>query len=153
MTLICEICGGEITDKPDTSSARLCLHCRYISRRQDRVPHYCRRCGAVVTDRAQHKNAKLCQECRVIARRVGFDLLDRYIPEIEKYLNDHRWPAYINARKMVDIYPDILTAPEIKTQYRKQQIVAAIIRKIRDPDGRHYMPYNTQQYVLTEADA
>jgi len=151
-TRLCEHCGKEITDISQHPYAHRCAICRYTEKKVHVKSIHCRRCGKLISDLETHPSAHLCPTCREHARRLGFCIVDKYRPMIEAHLNEHGWPHYGSALKIVREYPDILSGcPEIHTQKRKQQIIAACIKNLRDPDGRHYTVYNTQQYQLTEA--
>ena len=112
----------------------------------------CECCGEDITDLNQHPYAHRCSVCRYVEKKV-FCIVDKYRPMIEAHLNEHGWPHYGSGLKIVRAYPDILSGcPEIKTQKRKQQIIAACIKDLRKADGMRYVTYNTQVDVLTEAD-
>lgn len=150
----CECCGEDITDLNQHPYAHRCERCRYTYKKKHTPATRCKRCGAEITDLDIHYAARLCIRCRNQAGRVGFDIADKYQPTIEAYLNEHGWPTYTNGRKLVALYPDILTenCPEINTQKRKQQIIAACIKDLRKADGMRYVYYNTQVDVLTEVE-
>lgn len=111
----------------------------------------CRECGSPITDRNDGPCALLCTACRA-RRRTSVLIPELYGPHVSAYLDEHGWPRFTNAKRLLGLYPDILDGFEIRTLRYRLMILSVCLQVIIGIQGHHYVPWNaSSRRILTFA--
>lgn len=112
----------------------------------------CRECGSPITDRNDGPGASsLCRACRA-RRSPSVRIPGLYGPHVSAYLDEHGWPRFTNAKRLLELYPDILDRFEIRTSRYRLMILYVCLQVVIGIQGHHYVPRNqSSTRILTFA--